>query len=577
MRRTFCFFAFAFSAVACASGGERHFRLRAPLAADTDLRSVSAKCRHEPTEKDAHHVSCAPKEYVSPIVWDGADNLLFRPLSEIWAFRLDTEAPNANSLDEVADSAWFTNRLGVGKMPPEEMSRGACDLPDILDAETARDGSWVIDHGKTDGSSKGFRVNIEGRKYLFKVDDYPEHPSAASTIGAAVYHAAGYNTSCEQIVYLRPSLLSLKPGLKYRGNFSEEKPFDHAALDAILALAPHRGDLLRFQVSKWLPGKTLGPFQYNGTRADDPNDIIPHEDRRELRGGRLLAAWIDHFDAREQNTMDVWFSDRADAPDSSPGHVVHYYLDTSDCLGSMWAWEQITRRLGYSYILDWSDVGRDFFTLGIPRRPWDTVQRVPGHEQFQYFDVPHFVPEEWKNEYANPAFSRMTERDGAWMARILARFTPEMVRELAAMAQFTRPDETDYLTGVLEGRLQKILERYLLRLSPLTDVKFVGDDLCATDLAERRGVRPQEAFRYAGWKVGGDWLQVRRPAAGELCAAVPHGNVRSDAPDDDPSRYVRLMLRDGVARGALVAHAYDLGAGRGFALVGIERREDDGS
>src|SRR5581483_5329960 len=100
---------------------------------------------------------------------------------------------------------------------------------------------------------------------------YPEHPSAASTIGAAVYHAAGYNTSCEQIVYLRPSLLSLKPGLKFRGNFSEEKPFDRPALDAILALAPHRGDLLRFQVSKWLPGKTLGPFRYTGTRADDPN------------------------------------------------------------------------------------------------------------------------------------------------------------------------------------------------------------------------------------------------------------------------------------------------------------------
>ncbi|HEY2512605.1 MAG TPA: hypothetical protein VGI39_17175 [Polyangiaceae bacterium] len=536
---------------------------------------MAAPCHPDPTEKDPRHRSCAPKEYVSPIVWDGADNLLFRPLSELWTFRHSSEAANATSLDEVADSAWFTNRLGAHPLSPEELTRAACQPEDLLDPEGASDGSWVVDRGKMDGSSKGFRVNIGGRKYMLKVDDVPEHPSAASTIGAAAYNAVGFYTSCEQIVYFRPSVLSIKPGLKYKGNFSEERPFDQAVLDSIVGLAPRRGGLVRFQASKWLPGKTLGPFTYAGTRADDRNDIIPHQDRRELRGGRLLAAWIDHFDAREQNTMNVWLSDRADAPDSSPGHIVHYYLDTSDCLGSMWAWEQITRRLGYSYVVDWSDVGRDFFTLGIPRRPWDTVTKTRGHEQFQYFDVEHFVPEDWKNEYANPAFERMTERDAAWMARILARFTPPMVRALAEMARFSRPDETDYLTGVLEGRLEKILERYLLRLAPLADVTFAGDELCATDLAEQRALRPVEAFRYTVRSVPGGWLQARRRAGGVVCSTVPHVDVAPGAPDDDPSRYVKLVIRDGVARGALVAHAYDLGPGRGFVLVGLERPEGD--
>ena len=90
----------------------------------------------------------------------------------------------------------------------------------------------------------------------------------------------------------------------------------------------------------------------------------------------MLAAWLDHFDAREQNSMDSWIVAAKGAPDASPGHVVHYYLDMSDCLGSAWNWEPITRRLGYSYVADWSDIARDFVTLGIPLRPWDRVKRA---------------------------------------------------------------------------------------------------------------------------------------------------------------------------------------------------------
>ncbi len=550
--------------LACASG-PRPFALRAPVTVDTDLQSVSVPCRRAPTDKDPNHVACSPEDYVSPIIWDGADNLVFRPLAEAWTFRAASEAANANSLDEVADSAWFTNRIGVRPMSLEDLTRGACRPEDFLHPESDADGTWVVDHGKTDGSSAGFRIDVRGRKYLLKVDDVPERPSAASTIGAAAYAAVGFYTSCEQVVYFRPSLLRLKPGLKVKGNFDGERPFDRAALDKILAMAARRGDLVRFQASLWLPGRTLGPFRYVGTRKDDPNDVIPHEDRRELRGGRLLAAWLDHFDAREQNSMDLWLADRPDAPDSSPGRVMHYYLDTSDCLGSAWDWEPITRRLGYSYVVDWSDIARDFVTLGIPRRPWDRAQRAPGHEKFNYFDVASFVPEEWKNEYANPAFDRMTERDGAWMARILARFTPEMVRALARMGRLSSESDTEYLATVLEGRLEKILERYLLRLSPMAEVRVAGDELCATDLAEWRGLRAPEQFQYTARRLGGEWLPVRREPAGGVC--VPLSHAGSD------SNYVRIALRDGVARGALVAHLYDLGPGRGFALAGLERPE----
>jgi hypothetical protein len=564
------------AAAACAPAGARPFHLRAPLAVDTDLQPASVACRADPSEKDPRHVSCTPKEYVSPLIWDGADNLVFRPLAEVWTLRVPSEAANANSLDEVADSSWFTNRVGVRSVPLDELTRGACQPGELLDPDSAADGSWLVDHGKTDGSSLGFRVNLHGRKYLFKVDtDAPERPSAASTVGAAAYHVSGFNTSCEQIVYLRPAILSLKPGLKYKGNFSGERDFDRAALDHIVSLAPKLGDKVRFQASAWLPGKLIGPFRYQGTRPDDPNDAIPHEDRRELRGGRVLAAWLDHFDAREQNSMDSWISENKDVPDASPGHVVHYYLDTSDCLGSAWDWEQITRRLGNSYVVDWGDVGRDFVTLGIPLRPWDRVQRAPGHEAFNYFDIANFEPDGWKNEYANPAFDRATERDNAWMARVLAHFTPEMVRALGGMARLSHPVDTEYLAGVLEGRLEKLLERYLTRLSPLAEVRVEGDALCAVDLAELRALRPPAAFRYTARSLEGGWLAVQRRAGAGVCANLSHVAPDGGPPDDDPSRYVRVVVHDGVARGALVAHLYDRGPLRGFALAGLERPDDE--
>ena len=560
---------------------DRAFPLRDPMTVDTDTRPVTVACRVSPTPKDPHNVSCAPDVYVSPLIWDGTDNMVFRPLSEALGVVHHGEAVNANSLDEVADSSWFTNRIGTHSMSVDEVVRGACNPALILDPDGSADGTWLIDHGKTDGSSPGFRVSIPGKgKYLFKGEpaDQPEHPSAASVIGAAVYEAVGFNTSCEQIVYFRPSLLKLAPGLKHKGNFGADEPFDQKVVDKILADSPHRGGLVRMQASAWLSGYLLGPFSYTGTRSDDPNDIIPHDDRRELRGGRVLAAWLDHFDAREQNSMDSWVTDAhagKGKPDASPGHVVHYYLDTSDCLGSEWAWEEISRRLGYSYVADWGDMARDLVTLGIPTRPWDRVRREKGMETFAFFNVKDFEPDQWKNEYPNASFSRMTERDGAWMARILARFTPEMVEALGRTSKFSDSRKIDYLTKVLQGRLDKILDRYLTRLSPLTNVHVAGTNaLCAEDLAETRRLRPPTEFHHEARLSSGSTdqpLAVARQADGSICVTLPHVAADGGARDDAPERYARIRLTDGVAEGPLVAHLYDLGPARGYRLAGLER------
>src|SRR5262249_14045611 len=152
------------------------------------------------------------------------------------------------------------------------------------------------------------------------------------------------------VVYLRPSVLKLTPGLTVTNNEGVTHAFDEAALKELLAHASHRGELVRFAASRWLPGRTIGPFTYSGLRDDDPNDVIPHEDRRDLRAARVLAAWTEHYDSREQNSMDVWLSDDPRDPDSSPGKVIHYYLDLGDCFGGAWSPDLLWRRIGRSYL-----------------------------------------------------------------------------------------------------------------------------------------------------------------------------------------------------------------------------------
>ncbi len=549
--------------IACVScAGNRDFPLRDPIWRDTDLASVNVRCH-----KDDHkHVSCAPIPYKSSLYWDGADNLVFRPLSEALGVVTSGESINVNSMDEVADSSWFTNRLGRGAISESDLRANGCKPEELLDPDSAPDASWVIDKGKSEGSTGGFRVSIPGKgKFMLKAEDATDHPerqSAATVIGTSVFHAVGFNTTCEQLVYIRPSVLKLTPHLIAKGNFKDDSPFDKKALDEILAHATKRNGLIRMTASRWLGGFVLGPYRYTGTRDDDPNDVIPHESRRELRGERLVTAWLGRYDGREENSLDTWVADNAKVPDSSPGKVMHYTLDTSEIIGGDFGMgtSDISRRLNHSYIVDWGDLAADFITLGIVTRPWDTVHITPGHEIFGLYDLDHFDAASWKNEYPNMAFSRMTERDAAWMARILAHFTPAMVGMLAKMGNFTDPSNTAYLTSVLEGRLERVLGRYLLRLSPITDVRIDGSEMCGVDLAEWRGVRDASLFSYSAKTQDGLGLAVTRRGNAVVCVTLAH---------DQRVPYLRVSIADGVALKPLIAHVRDLGDR--FVLVGLER------
>jgi hypothetical protein len=588
--------ALALLAAVTACGGVRRFPLRDPLWKDPDQ----------------HPFLPPPQEYDSPFAWDGANQLVFRPIARFFAVDPAQRAINVNSMDEVADSSWFTNRIGMHDMTVPAVVKGGC--PDAkLDPDMA-DGTWLIDLGKANGANPGFRINVPGYgKFMMKADPdlEPERATGATAIATRMYHDVGYWAPCDSVVYFRPSLLKLKPGLMVTDNSGIATPFDDKALKKVLASASHRGQLVRMAASSWLPGKTIGPYSYDGRRKDDPNDVVDHEDRRELRGARLLAAWTNHFDSREENTMNTFLSEK-DANDDArakdgdpsddprpavskdgkpsepkgapkkeakkepgPGYVRHYIIDIGDAFGSVWFIDGISQRLGHAYYLDLPYLADDFITLGTITRPWEKARRTGGI--FNYYNADDFDPELWRPGYPNPAFGKMLEGDGAWMARILARFTDPMVDELVKVGDYSDPVDVAYLQRTLKKRRDIILQRYLKRLSPIGRVSLEGNErLCGVDEARYAQIAPPSAFRYAArmytppsYDPAG-FLPATAGPEGHVCVDLKHLGIADGVPDGDPSRYLIVDLANTFAKGPLRAHLYDLG-GRGFRLVGIER------
>ena len=75
------------------------------------------------------------------------------------------------------------------------------------------------------------------------------------------------------------------------------------------------------------PGKILGGFHYAGTRPDDPNDLVPHEHRRELRALRVFGAWTNLTDLKAANTLDTLVTENGRTV------VKHYLQDVGSTFG----------------------------------------------------------------------------------------------------------------------------------------------------------------------------------------------------------------------------------------------------
>jgi len=465
------------------------------------------------------------------VVWDGVRNMLFYPLEKFidvgqLARRVGglvhlvgpKESVNVNALDEVPDSTWFVNRHGMHRMNPQQLADG----PNTGHAP-AEDGPLEVLSGKSLGMTPGFVVRDEkGDRYVVKFDPplYPDLSTGAELVCSKVLWALGWNVPEYYLTTFSEERLKLSPQPTAKDSWGRDVPLTPEALRELLRRAYHLPDgRIRALASRVIPGIAKGSPRLLGVRPDDANDTVSHEDRRELRGLRTVAAFINFTDARRGNFFDTFVPDSAEP--GSGGHIVHYVLDFSSALGAGNV-DYKDPKLGNEYLFDLPKVLFRALTLWQIEPDW---ARLPlTHPALGYFESSIFDPERWRPSYLNPAFDRATLRDSFWGAKLVASLRDDDLRVIARAGAWSDPHVADLLSRILAERRDRIAQAYFdwRRIDPI-DVPVVrGSTLTFRDLAIEAGVVDASAARYRHRPHGGDWLLESDPV-------VPLEDVSSPA------------------------------------------------
>jgi hypothetical protein len=400
--------------------------------------------------------------------------------------RVATDSLGVNTLGEVPDSSWFTNR-DISSLSIEALKKGGR-------VHGAPQPPYTVVAAKTEGVSIGFRIrDARGLLYFLKGDPPSnlEMATTADVMGALFLYAAGYNVPENYILVGRRSEFHLSKDAKIRRTYGKDHRLSETELRQIFDRIPRYSDgSIRLMASLSLPPKIVGPFRYAGVRSDDPNDLVPHQQRRDLRGLAVLFAWINHTDAKGENSMDTVEGASENA------RFVHHLLDFGDSFGSD---SDIAKdpRHGQEYIvlpIKWSRV----YSLGLSAPNWETVHYPKDMEAVGNFTAAAFDPFTWKANYPNPAFVQMTPLDGYWGAKRVMAFRDEQIRAIVEEGRFRDPKVVDYITRVLESRRDAIGRAWFRQVLPLEEFRIVDDHLALTIWQSNMAFRRQAVTSLAG-------------------------------------------------------------------------------
>ncbi len=415
----------------------------------------------------------------------------------------DSRAVNINTLGEVPDSSWFENRLGVRDMSVDELIRG----PNLSGGPAA--GQWTVVGRPTGGVTPKFIIeDAEGQRFILKFDplENPEIASTAEMVSSRLYYAFGFHVAEAYLVTLTKDRLIVGEGATFTNDVGARTLIDQVDIDHWMGDAPESADgTYRALASRFVSGERVGEFRFFGTRSDDPNDIFDHENRRELRGYRVIAAWTNHDDSRALNTYDSY------TEEDGRRFIKHYVLDFGSTLGSASIGANLPRG-GNEYFLEGGATWKAAITLGLWSRPWLRVD-FPYYPAIGNIEAEYFRPELWKPEYMNAAFDRMDAADGFWAARIVSRFSDEAVRRIVRNAEITDPAAEAYLIDVMLRRRDKVVDHWITQTNPLDEFELSGDGSNLTLAWDNAAIRLGAASE--GARYGVRWSAFDNRTGGE--------------------------------------------------------------
>ena len=466
-----------------------------------------------------------------------ADALVFDPIVQTVDRPRQAPAADTNALDELPDSTWFVNRIGVRAVSPAEAARG----PDTVGPPEP---PYQIVKPKRGGGNPGFIVSdARGVRYLVKFDtlDNPEQQTGSNVVVNRIFWTLGYHVPADHVVYFRRDQLQLTAEIRRKYGITDRE------VDDMLAAASRRGAAIRATASQLLDGIPRGGWPRTGVRGDDANDRVAHERRRALRGLRVFAAWLGHTDMKEDNTLDMYVGE------PGRGHLVHYLVDFGEALGGHQS-EKSQLQVGWEYGWDWGAQTKALVAFGLWKRPWEGQTETPW-KSVGYFGASHFDPRGWRERYPYDPFQHMDRADAYWAAKLVMRFDRPMIEAIVAAGQFSEPGAARYLVDTLMARRAKIGAAYLDAVTPLDRIEIRDGSLCAVDLARAYGVRRDGAVIIDG--VDGEHPVA---ADGRVCVPLPAG---------DGYRVLRVRIRS--TRGVTPALEVHVRGGAEPRLLGLVR------
>ena len=419
--------------------------------------------------------AASPKFYADDPVWiehDTEDASTMKPLEVSLLVDLAynlltartpvaTRAKNINTVDEVPDSSWFTNRVGHRTITAADVSIG----PNTTAGPAP--GRWTVIASKSDGVTPGFTIkDSTGQVWFVKFDPRGYRGMATGTEVAVtkLMWALGYHVPENHIAALRREQLVIGDGATFTPANGNRRSMRLDDIDKLLSRADHdRDGSYRIVASKALPGKPIGRIRFRDTRPDDPNDIVPHEDRRELRGYGVFAAWLNHVDSKAINSLDMLVTE------NGRSFVRHYLLDFGSALGSG-ALAPAEYSAGAEYYVEPRNAGKQMLAFGFAFPSWHTTRFYEARSIGRLpLDNAAFNPDRWKPRVPNQAFLSARADDKFWAARRLAAMSTDMLQAAVQSGQFDDPQSESFLVRALAERRDAVLRAYLTGVNPIVD------------------------------------------------------------------------------------------------------------